>query len=99
MPLFDAGSLAYQGTVVTTSATQVFSTSGLTSPAGVIIQNQGTATVWVGGSTVTAAASGGPELAAGQEMYISGTASNLWAITSAGDATVVAGLATVAAVV
>ena len=86
-------------TSVSTSVTQVFSTSGLTSPAGLLVQNQGTATVYLGGSTTTAAASGGPTLAAGQELYISGAASNLWAITASGSSTVAAGLATVPAVV
>lgn len=97
MPLFDAGSLAYQGTVVTNSATQVFSTSGLTSPAGLVVQNQGPVGVFVGGGTVTTTS--GQYLAPGGEMYVSGTAYDTWAITASGTSTVVAGLATVAAVV
>jgi hypothetical protein len=98
MPLFDAGSLAYQGTVVTNSATAVFSTSGLTSPQNVTVQNQGTATVWVGGGTVTTTS--GIQLNPGGQVTVTQQAAqNLWAITSAGTATVVAGLATVAAVI
>ena len=99
MALFDAGSSAYQGTTVTTAATQVFSTSGLTSPQGVLVQNQGTATVYVGGTAVVASFGTCLTLAAGQEMYISGTAQTVWAVTASGNATVVAGLATVAAVI
>jgi hypothetical protein len=97
--LFDAGSSAYQGTTVTSSVTQVFSTSGLTSPQGVVVMNQGTATVYVGGGSVTSATAIGGTLLPGQFLYYSGAAQNIWAITSAGSATVVAGLATVAAVV
>ena len=99
MALFDAGSSAYQGTTVTNSVTQVFSTSGLTSPQGLVVQNQGTATVYVGGGSVTSANAIGGTLLPGQELYISGPAQNMWAITSAGTATVVAGLATVASVI
>jgi hypothetical protein len=87
-----------QGTVVTNSATQIFSTSGLTSPVGLLVQNQGAVTVYLGGSSVTASATG-PALAAGQEAYFSGAAQNLWAITASGSCPVLAGLASVAAVV
>ena len=103
MALFDTGSIAYQGTSVTNSATLVFSSSpngtALTSPTGVVIQNQGTALVYVGAGTVTT--TGGYPLPVGQFMYVSGAApaSNLYAITAAGSSTVVSGLATVAAVV
>lgn len=103
MALFDAGSSAYQSTAVTSAVTQVFSTSpggtALAGPAGLVVLNQGPAPVYLGGSAVTAAASGGPVLAAGQEAYFSGPAANLWAITAAGSATVAAGLATVPAVI
>lgn len=102
MALFDAGSLAFQGTTVTTTATQVFSTSpggtALTSPQGLVVQNLGTATVYFGGSQVTASATA-PTLAPGQYLYISGSAQTMWAITASGSATVQAGLASVAAVV
>lgn len=95
MAIFESST---QGTTVTTSVTQVFSTSGLTSPYGVLVVNQGTATIYVGGSTTTANASGGPQLGAGEELYISGAAADLWAITASGSASVVAGLATSPAV-
>ena len=94
MALFDAGSTAFQGTTVTSSITQVFSTSGLTSPRDMVIINQGTATVYVGGGSVTAANAIGGTLLPGQELYISGPAQNMWAITAAGNASVIAGLAT-----
>jgi hypothetical protein len=93
--LFDAGSTAFQGTTVTNSVTQVFSTSGLTSPQGVIVQNQGTATIYVGGASLTGSGGGTAlTLSPGQEMYISGTAQNVYAITAAGNANTIAGLAT-----
>ena len=94
MALFDAGSTAFQGTTVTSSITQVFSTSGLTSPRDMVIINPGTATVYVGGGSVTAANAIGGTLLPGQELYISGPAQNMWAITAAGNASVIAGLAT-----
>ena len=94
MALFDAGSTAFQGTTVTSSITQVFSTSGLTSPRDMVIINQGTATVYFGGGSVTSATAIGGTLTAGQELYISGPAQNMYAITAAGSATVIAGLAT-----
>ena len=94
MALFDAGSTTFQGTTVTSSITQVFSTSGLTSPRDMVIINQGTATVYVGGGSVTAANAIGGTLLPGQELYISGPAQNMWAITAAGNASVIAGLAT-----
>ena len=53
MAVFDAGSPAYQGTTVTSSATQVFSVTNLTSPWGVTVLNQGPSNVWVGAGTVT----------------------------------------------
>lgn len=91
-------SSATQGTVVTNSATQVFSVTGLTSPREVTVVNQGTATVWVGGGTVTTTS--GVQLNPGAQVTVgSQAAQNLWAITSAGTATVLAGLATVDAVV
>jgi hypothetical protein len=99
--LFDTGSIAYQGTTVTNSATVVFSQSpngtALTSPVGAVVQNQGTAIIWVGAGTVTT--TGGVPLPPGQYLYVSGSAPSLWAITSAGSSAVVAGLASVAAVV
>jgi hypothetical protein len=92
--LFDAGSSAYQGTTVTTSVTQVFSTSGLTSPQGVVVQNQGTATIYIGGGSVTSANAIGGTLLPGQLVYYSGAAQNIWAICASGSATTIAGLAT-----
>lgn len=103
MALFDTGSIAYQGTTVTNSATLVFSSTpngtALTSPVNPVIQNQGTALIYVGAGTVTT--TGGVALPAGQFLFVSGSppASGLWAITAAGSSTVVAGLATVAAVI
>jgi hypothetical protein len=97
--LFDAGSSAYQGTTVTNSVTQVFSTSGLTNPQGLVVINQGTATVYVGGGSVTSANAIGGTLFAGQMLYFSGPAQNMWAITAAGTSTVVAGLATTVGII
>jgi len=87
-----------QGTTVTSSVTQVYSTAGLTSPRDVTLMNQGTATIYVGGSQVTATNTGVP-VASGQQLTVAGAAQNLWAITSAGTATVEAGLASVDVVV
>lgn len=98
MAIFDAGSLAYQGTTVTNSATQVYSASGLTSPQNLVVLNQGTAIVYVGGGTVTTTS--GVPLTPGNQLVVGGSASlSVWAITASGTATVVAGLATVDAVV
>lgn len=103
MALFDTGSIAYQGTTVTNSATLVFSSTpngtALTSPVNPVIQNQGTALIYVGAGTVTT--TGGVALPAGQFLFVSGSppALGLWAITAAGSSTVAAGLATVAAVI
>ena len=98
MALFDAGSSAYQGGTVTTVATQVFSTSGLTSPRDVTILNQGTATIFLGQSSVTAVT--GLILPAGQQATVQGTAATLiYGITAAGSAVTAAGLATTAVVI
>ena len=94
MALFDAGSTAYQGTTVTNSVTQVFSVNGLTTPIGMVIQNQGTATIYVGGTAPASSGGVSVPLTAGQAMYISGSAQTLSAITAAGNASVIAGLAT-----
>ena len=99
MALFDAGGSAFMTTVVGTAAVQVFSTTGLTSPVGVVVQNQGTATVYHGGGSVTSANAIGGTLFAGQMLYFSGPAQNMWAITAAGNATVVAGLATTVGII
>jgi len=88
---------ATQGTTVTSSATQVFSVTGLTSPYGVLVQNQGTVTIWVGGGTVTTTS--GVPCPAGQYVYVAGPAQNTWAITASLNCPVIAGLASVAAVV
>ena len=96
MAVFDAGSPAYQGTTVTSSATQVFSLSGLTSPANVTVVNQGPQIVWVGGGTVTTTS--GIQLISGAQVTVTGApAQNLWAITASATSTVIAGLATVTA--
>jgi hypothetical protein len=93
--LFESSGTA---TSVTNSATQIFTPSGYTSPAGFTVLNQGTAVVYVGGGTVTTTS--GVPLAVGQQLTVSGPASLIpWAITASGTATVVAGLATLNAVV
>ena len=98
MAIFGAGSPAYQGTTVTSSATQVFSVTGLTSPREVTVLNQGPSQVWVGAGTVTT--NSGVLLAVGAQLTVEGMgAQNLWAITASSTSTVVAGLATVDAVV
>ncbi len=101
MALFDTGSIAYQGTTVTSSATLVFSSSpngtALTNPVGAVVQNMGTANIFVGGGSVTTTT--GTVLVPGQFLYVSGPAQQMWAITASGSSTVQAGLATVAAVV
>ena len=80
MAVFDAGSPAYQGTTVTSSATQVFSVTNLTSPWGVTVLNQGPSNVWVGAGTVTT--SSGVLLISGAQLTVEGPAQNLWAITA-----------------
>ena len=94
MAIFESGGTT---TSVTNSATQVFAAAGYTSPAGLVIQNQGTALIWVGGGTVTTTS--GVPVPAGQQLYVAGPAQNCWAITAAGTSTVLAGLATLSAVV
>ena len=95
MPLFESSGTV---TSVTNSATQVFSTAGLTSPRDVTIINQGTATCYVGGGTVTTT-SGVQCLPGGQVTVTGQAAQNLWAITASGTCSVLAGLASVNAVV
>ena len=97
--LFDAGGSAFTTKVVGTAAVQVFSTTGLTSPVGVVVQNQGTATVYHGGGSVTSANAIGGTLLPGQMVYYSGPAQNVWAITAAGSATTIAGLATTVGII
>ena len=97
MALFDAGSSAYQGGTVTTSATAIFSVTGLTSPRDVTVLNQGTAAIYVGGGTVTTTS--GVQLVPGAQMTVQGAAQNLWGITAAGSAVTAAGLATTAVVI
>ena len=80
---------------MTSSATQVFSLTGLTSPRNVTVINQGPQVVWVGGGTVTTT-SGVQLISGAQVTVISSPAQNLWAITSTGTSTVIAGLATTA---
>ena len=77
----------------------VFSVNGLTAPTGMVIQNQGTATIYVGGTAPAATGGVSVPLTAGQAMWISGSAQTLSAVTSAGNASVIAGLASVAAVI
>jgi hypothetical protein len=99
MALFDAGSSAFQGTTVTSSVTQVFSTTGLTNPQGLVLINQGTATIYVGGGSVTSANAIGGTLTPGNMLYFSGPAQNLYAITAAGNASTIAGLATTVGII
>jgi hypothetical protein len=85
-------------TSVINSATAIFTAAGYTSPRDVTVLNQGTAAVFVGGGTVTTTS--GVYLPVGAQLTVGGaSAQNLWAITASGTATVVAGLATVNAVV
>jgi hypothetical protein len=101
-----ANGIAEQTTSVTNSATLVFSGTiaalAALSPAvtlkNVTIFNSGTTTAFVGGSSVTTAAL---PLGVGQQLLIQGystttgtTVHDLYAITSAGTTTLVAGLAT-----
>jgi hypothetical protein len=100
-----AFSAATQTTSVTNSATQIFNTSASGIPTGVtlkdlIIENQGSQTVFVGGSTVTAAT--GLPVPAGAQVTFNGWAfaqgaagGNVYAIVSSGTAQVTCGLATV----
>lgn len=117
MAIFVTSPPAYQTSLAGTTATVLFSGTGATVggtsytfPAGVTlggglqIQNAGTATVYVGGSTVTTAT--GVPVPAGQSLVIQGSAAtgasstfNLWGITAAVTVPVEAGLVTVDAVV
>lgn len=102
-----ANSAATQTTSVGNSATEVFNPSASGIPSGVTLYdvtliNTGTVTVYLGQSAVTAVT--GLQLAAGQqvtynhESFAQGTAANaIYAITSSGTTSVLAGLATVAA--
>lgn len=95
MALFESAGTV---TSVTNSATEIFTVAGYTSPAGFTCLNQGTAIVYVGGGTVTTTS--GVPVAIGQQLTLSGPVTqNQWAITASGTSTVVAGLATVNAVV
>lgn len=95
MAIFETSGTA---TSVGNSATAIFTAAGYTSPRDVTVLNQGTAIVWVGGGTVTTTS--GIQLNVGAQVTVGGQAAqNLWAITSAGTSTVLAGLATVNAVV
>ena len=102
MPIFDAGSLAYQSTSVTTAAVTVFSLSpggtALTSPRDITLINAGTVnTVYVGGTAVTQYS--GIPVGPGSQLTLQGTALTLSACTSTSTSTVIAGLASVASVV
>jgi hypothetical protein len=114
VPLFDVGSPAYQGpnTIGGTAAliwSGTYSPLGSVSPAvtcrDISIINTGTATCYVGGSSVTTAAL---PLGPGQQVTVQGwtatsdkTTSDIYGITTGGgtQTTTVAGLATVASVV
>ena len=102
MAIFDVGSLAFQSTSVTSSATTIFSLSpggtALTSPRDVTVINQGTVnTVYVGGTAVTQYS--GVPVGPGSQLTLQGTALTLSACTSTSTSQVIAGLATVASVV
>jgi hypothetical protein len=114
MPIFNGNVLpASQGTTVSTSAVQVYNNSsygGATFPtsttlSNLTVMNTGTATCFVGTSTVSATT--GVPLAPGQQLVIIGnqtagtsgnTSWNLSAITSAGTTTTEASLATLVSV-
>ena len=102
VPIFDSGSLAFQQTSVGTVGTQFWTNSpggtALTSPRDITVVNGGTANVWVTGGSIISL--NGIFLPPGGQMTVQGTAqSSLWAMTSAGSAVLLAGLATVVAVV
>lgn len=102
MPIFDAGSLAYQSTTVGTIGTQFWTNSpggtALTSPVNITAVNAGTVGCYVTGGSVISL--NGVWLAPGGQITIAGTAqSALWAMTASGTTSVAAGLATVYAVV
>lgn len=106
MPIFDAGSPAYQQTTFGTVCTQVWTNSPtvsgsaftLTSPRDITLMNQGTAACYLTGGSVVALS--GVYLPPGAQVTVQGTAqAALWAMTAAGSATAAAGLATTLAVV
>jgi len=76
-----------QSATVTTGATQVFSTTGLSAgTSDVIIVNAGPSDIYVSGSS-SAGTSGFP-VPANSQLVVTGPAVNLWAVTSAGTAQV-----------
>lgn len=101
MAIFANGPGTQTTTVGTASGTvAIFSTtaSGLTGTLrNVTVFNAGTATIYVGGGTAVSTTTGIP-LTTGQQLLFEGTAINLYAVTSAGTATVVTGLPTLATV-
>jgi hypothetical protein len=113
MPIFDVGSPAYQTYTIAQTASLVWSGTfaplGSISPAvtlrDITIVNQGTASVAVGGSTVTV--NTGMLIPAGGQLTVQGwqatsnkTTWDIYGICAAGTAvTVTSGLATLASVV
>lgn len=98
MAIFANGPGTQTTSVGTASGTvAIFNTaaSGLTGTLkNVLVDNAGTATVYVGGGTAVSTTTGIP-LLVGQQLLFQGTAINLYAVTAAGTATVVTGLATI----
>jgi hypothetical protein len=93
MAIFANGTATQTSSVGTAAGTvPIFTTSGLTGTLrNVAVSNTGTATCYVGGGTaVTVAAM---PVAPGGVLVLQGSAVTLYALTSAGTTTTVAGLA------
>jgi hypothetical protein len=109
MATFVGSEPALQVNAVTSSATQIFQTSGTlpdgtviassfaANAIGVTVTNTGTVTIYVGGSTVTTAT--GCPVPAGTSLTLSGKVTSLYAITASATVEVLAGLTTVASVI
>ncbi len=99
MAIFANGPATQTTSVTTTSGTataQIFNITA-TGVSGtlrnVLVVNAGTVSVYVGGGTAVTTVTGVP-VAAGNQLLLEGPAINLYALTSAGTSTVIAGLAT-----
>jgi hypothetical protein len=98
MAIFANGPGTQTTSVGTASGTvAIFNTAaaGLTGTLkNILIENTGTATIFVGSGTAVSTTTG-VQLLAGQQLLFQGTAINMYAVTSAGTATVITGLATI----
>lgn len=102
MPIFAAGDLPYQQTIVGTIGTAIWSNSpggtALTSPRDITLVNAGTVGCYVTGGSIVSL--NGVWVAPGGQLTVQGTAqSALWAMTAAGTTTTIASLATTVDVV